>query len=294
MRPVHIALALLVALIWGVNFVFIKMALTGFPPLLLTAARFTLAALPILIIPKPPQLRWRDLALVSSFLFIGHYAFLFSALDNGMAPGLASILLQSQAFITMMLALPVLGERPGGRQLAGACIAAAGLAVTAGTIGGDVTWIGFGLTLLAAASWAMGNVLTRRLPPTPTLPLMVWLSVVPPLPALCLSLAIEGPGRVAEALSHFNGVAVASLLYIVVLSTLTAFGIWGFLLKTYRAGLVAPFSLMVPVFGTVTAHLVYGESFGPQRMAGMALIFIGILVPSLPLARLFGRRAALP
>ncbi|WP_035705242.1 EamA family transporter [Niveispirillum irakense] len=285
MRPRHIALAVLVALIWGLNFVVIKLALTGFPPLLLTALRFMLAALPALFIAKPAGLRWRDMALVATFLFIGHYAFLFSALDKGMSAGLASVVLQSQAFITMLLAVPILAEKPGRRQVTGAAIAAAGLIITASTVGLDVTWMGFALTLLAAASWAMGNVLTRRLPPTPTFPLMVWLSLIPPLPALALSLLLEGPERIGHALTHVTWTAGLSLLYIAVLSTLVAFGIWGFLLKTYRAGMVAPFSLLVPVVGTITAHLAFDESFGPLRMAGMVLIFAGIMVPALPWPR---------
>lgn len=285
MRPAHIALAALVAVIWGVNFISIKLALTGFPPILLTALRFTLAALPTLFIPRPAGLGWKQLALVSSFLFTGHYIFLFVGMDQGMAPGLASIVLQCQAFMTMLIASLMLGERPGPQQIAGAGVAALGLVVTATTVGLDVTWIGFFFTILAAFSWAMGNVLMRRLPPTPTLPLMVWLSTVPPLPAFALSLWLEGPQRVWGALSGFSWVAGLSLLYIVLLSTLVAFGIWGFLLRTYKASLVAPFSLLVPVTGTVAAHLAFGESFSAMRLAGMALLFAGIVITILPFRR---------
>lgn len=282
MRPLHIALAFLVAVIWGANFVVIKLALTGFPPILLTALRFTLAALPVLFVPRPAGIGWKQLALVSTFLFTGHYVFLFAGMDQGMTPGLASIVLQCQAFLTMLIAAAMLGERPKRQQLLGAGVAAAGLVVTASTVGLDVTWIGFGLTLAAAASWATGNVLMRRLPPTPTFPLMVWLSTVPPLPAFALSLLIEGPERVGAALTGFGWTAGLSLLYIVLLSTLVAFGIWGMLLREYKASLVAPFSLLVPVTGTVAAHLAFGETFGPARLAGMALLFAGIVITILP------------
>ena len=286
MRPFHIALAFLVAVIWGVNFVVIKLALTGFPPILLTALRFTLACLPALIIPRPPGISYRQLALVSAFLFTGQYVLLFVGMDLGMAPGLASIVLQSQAFLTMLFAAIILHERPRAQQLAGAGIAAAGLVVTGTTVGGDVTWIGFILMLLAAASWAMGNVLMRRLPPTPTLPLMVWLSTVPPLPVLALSLLVEGPGRVWGALTGFSWTAGLSLLYIVGLSTLAAFGIWGMMLREYKASVVAPFALLVPITGTIAAHLVFGETFGSLRLLGMALLFAGIVTTILPLGRL--------
>lgn len=285
MRPAHIALAFLVAVIWGANFVVIKLALTGFPPILLTALRFALACLPALLIPRPAGIGFRQLALVSTFLFTAHYVFLFMGMDQGMAPGLASIVLQCQAFLTMLFAAGMLGERPKAQQLAGAGVAAAGLVVTGSTVGLDVTWGGFILTLLAAASWAMGNVLMRRLPPTPTLPLMVWLSTVPPLPVFALSLAVEGPDRVWAALTGFGWTAGLSLLYIVCLSTLVAFGIWGMLLREYKASLVAPFSLLVPVTGTIAAHLAFGETFGPVRLLGMALLFAGIVITILPLRR---------
>lgn len=285
MRPVHIALAVLVAIIWGANFVVITLALTGFPPILLTALRFTLACLPALFIPRPAGISWGRLALVSSFLFTGHYVFLFAGMDNGMSPGLASILLQSQAFMTILIASIMLGERPGKRQLLGAGVAAVGLAVTASTVGLDITWIGFGLTIMAAACWATGNVLTRGLPPTPTFPLMVWLSVVPPLPAFALSLLLEGPERVTAALTGFSLTAGLSLLYIVGLSTWVGFGIWGSLLRQYKAGLVAPFSLLVPITGTAAAFLAFGETFGPARLAGMALLFAGIVITLLPARR---------
>lgn len=285
MRPSHIALAFLVAIIWGVNFVFIKLALTGFPPILLTALRFALAALPALFIARPAGIGWKQLAAVSTFLFTGHYVFLFMGIDQGMAPGLASIVLQCQAFMTMLIAAGMLGERPRPQQLLGAGVAALGLLVTAATVGLDVTWTGFGLTLLAAASWAMGNVLMRQLPPSPTLPLMVWLSVVPPLPVFALSLLVEGPEQVAAALTGVTWTAALALLYIVVLSTLVGFGIWGMLLREYKASLVAPFSLLVPVTGTVAAHLAFGETFGPMRLTGMALLFAGIVITILPFRR---------
>lgn len=286
MRPLHIALAFLVAVIWGVNFVVIKLALTGFPPILLTALRFALACLPALIIPRPPGISYRQLALVSAFLFTAQYVFLFVGMDVGMAPGLASIVLQSQAFLTMLFAVIILRERPRAQQLVAAGIAAVGLIITGSTVGGDVTWIGFILMLLAAASWAMGNVLMRRLPPTPTLPLMVWLSTVPPLPVLALSLLVEGPNRVWGALTGFSWTAGLSLLYIVGLSTLAAFGIWGMMLREYKASVVAPFALLVPVTGTFAANLVFGETFGPLRLLGMGLLFAGIVTTILPLGRL--------
>ncbi len=282
MQPRHIALAVLLACVWGVNFVFIRLALTDFPPLLLAALRFALAALPVAVLPKP-AVAWRTLIAIGGTLFVGQFALLFPAMAVGMPPGLASIGLQVQAFITIAIAVAVLGERPSRRQLAGAAIACAGLALVAVTVGSNgVTLAGFLLLIGAAASWAIGNVMLRRAGPVDMLPLVTWLSLVPILPLFVLSLVIEGPARMAAGLASATWLSVGSLLYIVAISTVFGYAAWGHLLKLYPAAVAAPFSLLVPIFGTLSSALILGERFGALRLAGMVLIFLGLGVLVMP------------
>ncbi len=285
MKLRHVALAVLLAVVWGLNFVFIRLALTDFPPLLLAALRFALAAVPVLFLPKPP-VPWPTLIAIGGTLFLGQFALLFPSMAVGMPPGLASIALQVQAFITIAIAIVVLHERPTRRQLAGAAIAFAGLVLIAATVGANgVTLAGFVLLVGAAASWAIGNVLLRRAGPADMLPLISWLSLVPILPLLALSLVIEGPERIAAGLASATWLSVGSLAYIVVVSTIFGFAAWGHLLKLYPAAVAAPFSLLVPISGTLSAALILGETFGPLRLAGMVLIFIGLGVLALPWGR---------
>jgi O-acetylserine/cysteine efflux transporter len=275
-KPRHVVLALFVAFFWGLNFVFIKLALGSFPPLLLAALRFVIAALPVVILPKPP-VRWPVLIAIASTLFIGQFALLFPAMAVGMPPGLASIALQAQAFITIAIAAVALHEHPTRRQIAGPAVAFAGLVVVATTLGtnGD-THAGFILLLGAAASWATGNVLLRRAGKVDMLALMSWLSLVPPIPLYLLSLLIEGPGATTAAFAGATWLRVGAVLYIAIVSTTLGYAAWGHLLKLYPTATVAPFSLLVPVSGTLSAALILGESFGPARLAGMGLIFIGL------------------
>lgn len=288
MQPRHIALALLVALIWGVNFVVITFGLGSFPPLFLAVLRFVVASLPILFLPRP-KLSWPFMIAVAATLFVGHYAFLFPAMAVGMPPGLASIILQVQAFFTIIIAALTLREWPSTRQVAGSLVAMAGLAVIATTVGGvDVTAAGLGLTIAAALSWACGNVLLRRAGPVDMLAMITWLSVIPPLPLLALSLAIEGPNAIAGAIEGVSWIGIGSVLYIAFLSTTFGFGAWGHLLKLYPVATVAPFSLLVPIFGTVAAALIVDEAFGPLRLAGMALILLGLALVVMP-SRFFKR-----
>ena len=286
----HIALAVLVTAIWGFNFVVIRLGLDSVPPLLLAALRFVVACLPVVLV-KRPDVPLPRMVAIGLALFVGQFAFLFPAMKAGMPPGLASVTLQSQAFFTIAFAAIALRERPGPRQLAGAAVAACGLAAIAATVGGGFTALGLALTLAAASSWALGNVLLRSAGKVDMFSLMVWLSLVPPLPLFALSYGLEGWPAIHHALTHVTPMGVASVLYLAIPTTLIGFGIWGFLLKHYPASTVAPFSLLVPLFGTLSAHLVLGESFSSLRLAGMALIVLGLAVIALPWPRLLRRTA---
>lgn len=288
MAPRHIALAVLVTAIWGFNFVMVRYGLDHYPPLLLTALRFALAGLPALFIPRP-RLPLRQLLAMGSVWFLAQFAFLYLAIDNGMPPGLASLTMQAQAFFTILVAALVLGERPSARQMAGSAVALCGLVLIGASVGGDMSHLGFALALLGAFSWSCGNVMVRRAPPVDMFALIVWLSLVPPLPAFALSLWVEGWPAIHDALFDPTLEGLGTLAYQVLGGTFLGFGIWGWLLKRYPASLVAPFSLLVPLSGTVSAALVLGERFPPLRFAGMALILLGLLVIALPR---FGRGRA--
>jgi O-acetylserine/cysteine efflux transporter len=282
-RPVHVALAVLVAALWGFNFVVIQWGLGAFPPLLLAALRFLVAAIPCLFLPRPP-LPWPRLILIGCAWFLGQFALLFTGMKVGMTPGLASVVMQSQAFFTILLASFVLRESPTARQIAGMLVAGAGLVCIGATVkgAGDVTPLGLALVLGASVSWACGNILMRRERKVDMLPMVVWLSLVPPLPLFALSLALEGPSTVLSALAGIGLAGIGSVLFLAVVATILCFGIWGELLKLYPASVVVPYALLVPLFGVVSSALVFGERFGPLRTAGIILILAGLAVIALP------------
>ncbi len=284
MKPKHLFLALVVAAIWGFNFVFIKLALVSFPPLFLVVLRFAFAALLIVVLPRPP-IPWRQLILVSALLFLGQYALLFPAMAYGMPPGLASIVIQIQAFFTILIAALFLRERPTARQVLGALTAGIGLFVIGINLGSDVTILGLSLTIASAISWAFGNVLLRRVGKVDMLPLIAWLSLIPPLPLLGLSLVMEGPAALNTAIHSITWVTGGAVLYIAFISTIVGFAIWGHLLKLYTAGTVAPFALLVPIFGALSSALVLGERFGQIRLIGMGLVMAGLAVIAVPWPR---------
>lgn len=275
MSPKHIALAVFVTAIWGFNFVVIKLGLDSLSPFLLAALRFAVAAVPAFFIARP-ALSWSRLCLIGTALFFGQFAFLFPAMTVGMPPGLASVVLQSQAFFTVLFAATLLGERPRVMQLAGCAVAGAGLVTIAMTTGLGFTMSGLLLALAAAASWAMGNVLVRTAGKVDMFPLIIWLCLIPPLPFLAMSFVFEGWPLIQNTLSGLSAIGIGSILYLAILATIVGFGIWGYLLKIYPASTVAPFSLLVPLFGTLSAYLVLGETFSAMRLAGMVLVVFGL------------------
>ncbi|MET7935059.1 EamA family transporter [Streptomyces sp. NPDC005322] len=286
MRPAHIALAVLVTAVWGVNFVVIDVGLDHFPPLLFCALRFLAAALPAVFLVGPPKVSWRWILGVGLALGVAKFGLLFIGMHEGMPAGLSSLVLQIQAVFTALFAAVALSERPTRRRLLGMAVALAGISAAAIDEGTSGPLLGFVLVLAAAAFWGVSNVLTRKAAPPDPLSFMVWVSLVPVVPLLGLSLIFEGAEPDLAALRGLDWAAAGTIVYVAWLATVFGFGVWGFLLRTYDASAVAPFSLLVPVFGMSSAALVLGEGISPLRWLAAALLVGGVALTSLPTVRL--------
>lgn len=282
MKPRHIVLATLVAVIWGLAYVATRIALDDFSPPQLTAVRFLIACAPIFFLPRP-QIPWLMLASIGLTMFAGQFLLQFFGIANGMPPGLASVVSQTQGMFTVLLAILMLRERPTRRQLTGMIAGLTGLAMIGLTVGHGLTMIGLILVLASAISWSIGNVLLKRLPPVDMLSLVVWMSIVPPLPAFALSSLIDGPLALPKALADASWLAIGATLYLGVIATVAAYAIWARLLHLYSAAAVTPFALLAPCVGAVSSAVVFGEQFEPLRLAGMAAIVCGLAIVLLPL-----------
>ncbi|MFD4945090.1 EamA family transporter [Streptomyces sp. NPDC058239] len=285
MRPLHIALAALVAAVWGVNFVVIEVGLGHFPPLLFSALRFLVAALPAVFFVGRPKVAWKWIVGVGLVLGVAKFGLLFIGMDRGMPAGLSSLVLQVQAVFTALFAALALGERPGRARVSGMGLALVGIGVAAVDEGTSGPVIAFALVIAAAACWGVSNVLTRKAAPPDSLNFMVWVSTVPVLPLLGLSLLFEGWDRDADALAALDWSGVGIIVYVAWITTVFGFGAWGFLLRHHPASSVAPFTLLVPVFGMSAAALLLGESVSPLRWCAAALLVGGVALTSLAGAR---------
>jgi O-acetylserine/cysteine efflux transporter len=278
MSPRDLALALVVIFVWGMNFVVIRIGLNGIPPMLLGALRFLFAALPAVFFVKRPAIPARWLIAYGATISLGQFAFLFTAMAVGMPAGLASVVLQAQAFFTVALSALLLHERFRAHNAAGLAVAAAGLALIGEQGGAGMTLAGFVLTLCAALMWGLGNIATKKAGKADMLGLVVWGSLIPPLPFFALSWWLEGPERIHAALASLSGASVFSVVYLSFIATLVGYGLWARLMSRYPAAQVAPFSLLIPVIGLAAAAALLGESLSPAQVAGALLVMAGLLV----------------
>ncbi len=231
-----------------------------------------------------PKVAVKWIVGVGLVLGVAKFGLLFIGMDRGMPAGLSSLVLQVQAVFTALFAAPALGERPGRVRVLGMAVALAGIGVAAVDEGASGPVLAFVLVIAAAACWGVSNVLTRKAAPPDSLNFMVWVSTVPVLPLLGLSLLFEGWDRDADALAALDWSGVGIIVYVAWITTVFGFGAWGFLLRHHPASSVAPFTLLVPVFGMSSAALLLDESVSPLRWCA-ALLVGGVALTSLAGAR---------
>ena len=307
MKRRDLILALLVVIVWGANFTVIKLGIAGMPPMLLAALRYTFAALPAIFFVKRPSVGWKYIVAYGMTVGVGQFSCLFYAMNVGMPAGVSSVVLQSQAFFTLLFAAALLNESMKGSQVMGLLVAGIGLCLIGGNIGdsglSSIPVGAFLLTLLAAVFWGISNIIVRYASKQAasqgktldTLSLVVWSSLIPPLPFLGIALLLDTPETLLYAISNLNALSVFSVLYLAFCATLFGYGIWSILLTKYPAGKVAPLSLLVPVTGLITAQIVLNEQLSRMQWLGGIVIILGLVIANFgfsPMQRIFKAKEA--
>ncbi|UYP19303.1 EamA family transporter [Rhodococcus sp. Z13] len=275
-------LALTVVVLWGCNFLAIRFGLDHFPPFFFAGLRFAVIAVPVVMFVPRPQVPLRWLLLYGAGFGFAQFGFLFWAMEAGLPTGLASLVLQSSAPFTVLLAALFLRERLDAVRLAGLVVAVIGMTIVAlGRGAADASLFPLALAVLAGLSWAVGNIATRRADATDPMRLMLWMCVVPVLPFFGISWLVEGPhawSTLGTAVTTVDGgLALAGLAYVVLAGTIAGTGIYASLLSRYPAGTVAPLSLMVPVVGFSVAWITLGERPAPSDLLGGVIVVLGAL-----------------
>ncbi len=290
MKRRDLILALLVVMLWGGNFTVIKLGLSGVPPMLLAALRYVFAVFPAIFFVKKPSIQWKYIIAYGMAVGVGQFSCLFYAMDIGMPAGISSIVLQSQAFLTPLFAAILLKESIKGSQIIGLTVAGIGLCLIGGIIGdsglSSVPFGAFLLTLIAASFWAISNIILRYAKneaeaQEKTLDMMgmvVWSSLVPPIPLIGIALLLDSPEVLMNSFSNINFISVFSVLYLALCATLFGYGVWSSLMGKYPAAKVAPLSLMVPITGLIVSQIVLKEQLTSMQWIGGIVIILGLLI----------------
>ncbi len=290
-------LALLVAMVWGANFTVIQLGLNGVPPMLLAALRFLLVSFPAVLFVPRPKVSAGYWISYGATVGIGQFGCLFYAMHIGMPAGVASVVLQSQAFFTLILAAVLLKEQITVSQLVGLAIAALGLGLVGRSSELDqihaIPPAAFLLSLAGAASWAAANIVIKQMSAANTakrginmLSVIVWSSLVPPIPLLLLALLVDTPETLLQALTSLDGLSIFSVFFIAFGATLFGFGTWSKLLSQYSSNVVAPLSLLVPITGLLTARIVLNEHMAISQWVGCCVIILGLMLTTVGFDRL--------
>lgn len=274
--PLHLLLALGVMAVWGTNFVVIKLALAHLPPLTLAALRFTLAFLPMALFIKRPAVPLKNLATYGVLIGAGQFGLLFTAMRADITPGLASLVVQTQVFMTIGLSMRLTGEKIAPYQIAAMALAVAGLATIGWHTDGSATPLGLLLVLGAALSWSLGNMTARAAGPVPMLNYVVWSSVFAVPPLFAMALLTEGWPKMAAGVAAADWTTWGAVVWQAVGNTMFGYAAWGWLLGKHPAAEVAPLALLVPVFGLGSSALLLGEPLQWWKILAFILVMAGL------------------
>ena len=279
-------LIFLVIFAWGFSYVATKIGLLELPPFLFATLRFSVLIIPALFIPFP-KIKLSGLILFSLFMCFAQFAFLFLGVKLGMPAGLASLVMQAQAFFTIIMGTVLLKEQLKSKAVIGLGVAVLGLVIIGSDTNTDMTTIGLIFTLLSALSWAIGNILIKKLQPLNTLSLTAWGTVFAILPLALASFIFEGPTLIKHSLMNITISSIISIVYLGLVASLVAYGLWAKMLSHYPTSLIAPFSLLVPIIGMSSTAFFLHEHLASREIMGASIIMLGLII------NIFGNRIIL-
>jgi O-acetylserine/cysteine efflux transporter len=277
MKPKHVVLAILITAIWGLNFSIIKLGLKSVDPFVLAGIRFTLCALPAVFFIPRPKVRVLYLAAYGLIFGVGLWGIVNLSIQAGLSAGIASLVLQLSAFFTILLGAAVFREPVSKFQYAGIVLALFGLGCIVTITDGSATPVGIVLVILGAVSWSVANIVMKKSGTTEVLGFLVWSSLFSPIPLFLIAWIEHGLEGYLQTFAQMDGKAVFSILFQVYPTTLFGYWIWNSLLKKYPVSMVAPLSLLVPIFGMLGSMLVFGEHIGAPKLLAMFFIVLGLI-----------------
>ena len=279
MKPHHILFAIAISAIWGVNFVITKAGLENLDPIFFTCLRYTAIAFPLIFFIKRDGLPWALILQIGLFLGIFTFTFAFTGIKLGVPAGLTSLLIQSQIIFALILSAVFLKDTPRPAQIIGVGISALGVGLLIWGFVGSPTFTGLMFVLAGAVCGGINMILMKRGGDINPFRLVVWMSLVPPIPLLATSLIFESGQW--DSLINITAIGGVAVLFNAFVSTILGFGLFGYLVKLYSPNQVAPYAFLVPVFGIAAGYVFLDETFNINTIIACVIIMAGLLYPTL-------------
>ena len=276
MTKIHQLLAFIVSLIWGTNFVFIKYGLDELPPFLFASIRFLLVAIPLVFFLSKPKVTWPQIAAYGLLIGFGQFGILFYAMQNNISPGLASLVVQMQVFFSIFLAILILKESLGHVQILAFVIAFSGIVLIAIQADGQTTSLGLVLVLMAAMSWAVGNLIVKKAGQINIIAFLAYSSLFSVPVLFAMSFYFEGWDLISVSLRNASMTSVYVILWQSIGNTLLGYGLWNYLLHRYDAATVTPWALLVPIFGMLASSMMLAEPMPIWKIVAAMLVVSGL------------------
>jgi O-acetylserine/cysteine efflux transporter len=271
-------LLLLVTTLWGLSFTVMKLGMADMPSLCLAALRFFFTAFPAVFFIKKPNVSWGILGAFGVCLGVFAFGTLFAALEFGAGAGLSSIVMQTQVFFTILLSAILFKETILKSQIIGMLFCFAGLAILAFAQSQPAAFVPLLMVVGASLAWSVANIITKKAGNIDMFGFIVYSSLFSPLPLLALSFALDGQDAIIQGVASINISTVMAIVYLSLLATLLAFSLWSRMLQKYKAAVVTPFALMVPVSGIIGGTVFLNEHITLEEIAGGTLIFAGLFI----------------
>jgi len=269
------ALAVLVMIIWGYNFVVAKTGLAELPPIFMMGLRFTLSAALLAPFVSMPRGRMKEVAALSVTLGAAHFSMMFTGLKN-IDASTAAIAIQLQVPFSALLATVLLADPPGWRRVAGMAVAFGGVVLIAGEPRFEGSLWALGLVIGAAFVWAVGNIQVKKMGGIDEMALLAWMSVMAAPQLFLLSFLLEHGQLEAAQAATWRGWGAVTYQAVVVVAL--SYGIWYRLLSRHSVSAAVPYTLLVPFFGVASAALFLGETLTTRVMMGGVITVAGVAV----------------
>ncbi|MDP3371654.1 MAG: EamA family transporter [Candidatus Paracaedibacteraceae bacterium] len=279
MQLKHIFLAILVAVLWGFNFVASKYALKEVPQFLFAGTRFLLLTLPFIFFVPKPNISWTHLISIGFIQGFMAYACLFKGLTLGCPAGITSVAFQIHIAFTLVLSYFVLKITPTRRQVFGVCVSAVGMFMIIKSLHAQSIPIEAMLMVLAASMcWAISNLLLKCAGNVNSFSLVIWTCIFAPIPNYICAYFLNGPDVIAHTLENISFYAIVALFYVVVFVSLIGSTTQTYLIRTYSPNIVMPYSLLIPIVGMGAGWIVFGETMSLETIIACAVVFIGLAI----------------